>query len=135
MKFGGTSIANAPRMKNAARIVQRYSHGNKMVVVASAIGETTDQLIEIAELAKKGDLRRARKLLSKIQLSHVKIARMVAGRGETRELVSRLEQLNFELERTVEGIAHLRELTSRSRDYLLSFGERCASELHHELQS
>jgi aspartate kinase len=127
MKFGGTSLANASRMKNAARIIQRYSPGNKIVVVASAIGETTDQLIEIAELAKKGNLQQARKLLSKIQSSHLRIARMVAGRGETRDLVSRLDQLISELERTVEGIAHLRELTSRSRDYLLSFGERLST--------
>ncbi|HEV2120238.1 MAG TPA: aspartate kinase [Candidatus Bathyarchaeia archaeon] len=127
MKFGGTSIGSSLRIKNAARIVQRYSEGNKVVVVASAIGETTDQLIKISDLAKKGDLRRARKLLSKIEVSHLKIARMVASRGETRELVSRLEQLNLELERTVEGIAHLRELTSRSRDYLLSFGERLST--------
>jgi len=127
MKFGGTSLANAPRIRNASKIVQRYSRGNKVVVVASAIGKTTDQLIEIAEVAKKGDLRRTRKILSKIQLSHLKIARLVAVRGETRELVSRLEQLNSELERTVEGITHLRELTSRSRDYLLSFGERLST--------
>ncbi len=52
---------------------------------------------------------------------------MVAGRGETREFVAKIEQLNSELERTVEGIAHLRELTSRSRDYLLSFGERLSA--------
>ena len=127
MKFGGTSLASATRMKNAARIIQGYSPKNKVVVVASAIGNTTDQLTEIAELAKKGDLRRARKLLSKIQLSHLKIARIIAGRGETRELVAKIEQLNSELERTVEGIGHLRELTSRSRDYLLSFGERLSA--------
>ena len=124
MKFGGTTLANASRMKNAARIIQRYSPGNKIVTVASAIGETTDQLIEIAELAKKGNLRQARKLLTNIQASHLKIARLVAGKGGTRDLVSRLDQLNSELERTVEGVAHLRELTSRSRDFLLSFGER-----------
>jgi aspartate kinase len=127
MKFGGTSLANAARMKSAARIIQRHSQGNKVVVVASAIGETTDQLIEIAELARGGDLRRARKLLSKILVSHLKIAHAVAGRGETRELVAKIEQLNSELQRTVEGIAHLRELTSRSRDYLLSFGERLST--------
>jgi aspartate kinase len=127
MKFGGTSLANAPRIKNAARIVQRYSRGNEIIVVASAIGETTDQLIEIAELARKGELQRARKILSKIQVSHLKIARFVAGRRGTRELVSRLEQLNSELERTLEGVAHLRELTARSRDYLLSFGERLST--------
>jgi len=127
MKFGGTSLANAPRIKNAARIIQRSSQENKVVVVASAIGETTDQLVEIAELAKKGDLERARKLLNRITLSHLKIARLVAGRGDTRELVARLEQLSTDLERTMEGIAQLRELTSRSRDYLLSFGERLST--------
>jgi len=127
MKFGGTTLANASRMKNAARIIQRYSPGNKIVTVASAIGETTDQLIEIAELAKKGNLRQARKLLTNIQASHLKIARLVAGKGGTRDLVSRLDQLNSELERTVEGVAHLRELTSRSRDFLLSFGERIST--------
>ncbi len=127
MKFGGTSLTNAPRMKNAAKIIQRYSPKNKIVVVASAIGETTDQLIEIAELTKKGNLQHARKLLTKIQASHLKIARTVARRGEARDLVSRLNQLNSELERTVEGIAHLRELTPRSRDYLLSFGERLST--------
>ena len=127
MKFGGTSLANPPRIKNATRIVQQYSRGNRIVVVASAIGETTDQLIEVAHLAKKGDLYRARKLLSKIHMSHLKIARLVARRGETRELIAKIEQLNSELERTMEGIAHLRELTSRSRDYLLSFGERLST--------
>jgi aspartate kinase len=127
MKFGGTSLASAARMKNAARIIQRCHSQNKIVVVVSAIGETTDRLIEIAELAKKGDILRARKLFSKIQASHLKIAQSVASKGETRELVSRLEQLNSELGRTVEGIAHLRELTSRSRDYLLSFGERLSA--------
>ena len=127
MKFGGTSLANAPRVKNAALIIQQHSPRNKIVVVASAIGETTDQLVEIAELAKKGNLKQARKLLSKIQAYHLKIARIVSGRGGTRDLVSRLDQLNSELERTVEGIVHLRELTSRSRDYLLSFGERLST--------
>jgi aspartate kinase len=127
MKFGGTSLANSSRVKNAAKIIERYSPENRIVVVVSAIGETTDQLIEIAELAKKGNLQHAKKILSKIRASHLKIARLVAGRGETRDLVSRLDQLNSELERTVEGIAHLRELTSRSRDYLLSFGERLST--------
>jgi aspartate kinase len=127
MKFGGTSLANAARTRNVAKIVQRYSDGNKIVVVASAVGETTDQLIEIAELAKNGDLRGARKLVSRIQTDHLKIAGSAAGKRKTRELISSIERLNSELERTVEGIAHLRELTSRSRDYLLSFGERLSA--------
>ena len=127
MKFGGTSLSQASKMKNAARILKKFSTSNKIVAVASAIGETTDQLAEIGELAKKGDLKKARKLFSKVQTSHRKIASLIAGKARTRELLERIERLNSELERTVEGIAHLRELTPRSRDYLLSFGERLST--------
>jgi len=127
MKFGGTSLSQASKMKNAAKILQKFSPSNKIVAVASAMGETTDQLAEIGELAKKGELRKAKKILSKVQASHRKIVPLVAGRAGTRELLERIDGLNSELERTVEGIAHLRELTPRSRDYLLSFGERLST--------
>ena len=127
MKFGGTSLSQASKIKNAARILQKFSTSNKIVAVASAIGQTTDKLVEIGELARKGDAKKARKLLSKIQASHRKIVPLIAGKAGTRELLELIEHLNSELERTVEGIAHLRELTPRSRDYLLSFGERLST--------
>lgn len=48
-KFGGTSVANAERIKNVAnRIVESYKEGNQVVVVLSAQGDTTDELIEKA---------------------------------------------------------------------------------------
>ena len=46
-KFGGSSVANAERVNNVARIVtDTYKKGNKVVVVVSAQGDTTDDLIE-----------------------------------------------------------------------------------------
>lgn len=49
-KFGGTSVANAERVRNAAKkIVAEYDKGNKVVVVLSAQGDTTDELIEKAK--------------------------------------------------------------------------------------
>ncbi len=48
-KFGGTSVANAERIKAAAkRIVETYNAGNKVIVVVSARGQTTDELIDLA---------------------------------------------------------------------------------------
>ena len=45
-KFGGTSVANAERVFNVARIVtETYDKGNDVVVVVSAQGDTTDDLI------------------------------------------------------------------------------------------
>ena len=48
-KFGGSSVANADRVMNVARIVtDTYKVGNDVVVVVSAQGDTTDDLIEKA---------------------------------------------------------------------------------------
>jgi aspartate kinase len=48
-KFGGTSIADAAHIKAAAkRIIKTYSAGNKVVVVVSARGKMTDELLELA---------------------------------------------------------------------------------------
>ena len=48
-KFGGTSVANAERIKRVAqRVARTKDAGNKVVVVVSALGETTDELIELA---------------------------------------------------------------------------------------
>ncbi|HAN44468.1 MAG TPA: aspartate kinase, partial [Ruminococcaceae bacterium] len=48
-KFGGSSVANAQRIFNVASIItDAYSKGNSVVVVVSAQGDTTDDLIEKA---------------------------------------------------------------------------------------
>lgn len=48
-KFGGSSVANAERIKHVAQtIVNSYKEGNQVVVVLSAQGDTTDELIEKA---------------------------------------------------------------------------------------
>ncbi|MDX6647653.1 MAG: aspartate kinase, partial [Miltoncostaeaceae bacterium] len=49
MKFGGTSVANAERIKRAAeRIAARAEEGTRVVAVLSARGKTTDELIRMA---------------------------------------------------------------------------------------
>jgi aspartate kinase len=126
MKFGGSSLSTGSRVKSVARIVERFHEGNRVAVVVSALGETTDRLVEIGEYARKGDLRRARAIASRLENSHLRIAKSVRGRiGGPGE--SAVEGLLQDLKRTVEGISQLRELTPRSRDYLLSIGERLSA--------
>ncbi len=65
-KFGGSSVANAERVMNVARIVtDTYKNGNDVVVVVSAQGDTTDDLIEKAqEINPKASKREMDMLLS-----------------------------------------------------------------------
>lgn len=48
-KYGGSSVANPARIKNVAERILRYKHkGFRLVVVVSALGDTTDELIDLA---------------------------------------------------------------------------------------
>ena len=48
-KYGGTSVADVARIQNAAkRIVSTKKAGYDIVVIVSALGHTTDKLIELA---------------------------------------------------------------------------------------
>ncbi len=65
-KFGGSSVADKERVMNVARrIIETYKKSNSVVVVVSAQGDTTDDLIEKAkEIAKKPSKREMDMLLS-----------------------------------------------------------------------
>ena len=64
-KFGGSSVANAERVNNVADIVAKtYNDGNDVVVVVSAQGDTTDDLLAKAkEINPKGSKRELDQLL------------------------------------------------------------------------
>lgn len=65
-KYGGSSVANAERIFNVAkRIIEAYDKGNDVVVVLSAQGDTTDELIEkAAEINPNASRREMDMLLS-----------------------------------------------------------------------
>ena len=65
-KFGGTSVADADRLRNVARIItETYKKGNSVVAVLSAQGDTTDDLIEKAkEINPRASKREMDMLLS-----------------------------------------------------------------------
>ncbi|PMQ02525.1 MAG: aspartate kinase [Dictyoglomus sp. NZ13-RE01] len=53
-KYGGTSVGNIERIKKVAERIKKYhDQGHKLVVVVSAMGDTTDELIEMAEKINK----------------------------------------------------------------------------------
>jgi aspartate kinase len=66
MKFGGTSVADAERVRHAARrIVHAKEEGNRVVAVLSARGKTTDELLSMAyEVSERPDPREMDMLLS-----------------------------------------------------------------------
>ena len=65
-KFGGTSVADPPKIHNVAKaVIREKEKGNDVVVVVSAMGHTTDYLIKLAkEVTNNPDSREMDMLLS-----------------------------------------------------------------------
>ena len=52
-KYGGTSLSTASKIKNIAKNIHSESASNKIIVVLSAMGKTTDQLVSLSEKFSK----------------------------------------------------------------------------------
>jgi len=77
-KYGGSSVANAERIKNVARrVAATRDKGNQVVVVISAMGDTTDELLGLAaEITDHPDIREIDMLLSTGELVSVALLAM-----------------------------------------------------------
>jgi len=116
MKFGGSSVADAGRVRHVAGIVLPRL-GRKPVLVFSAMGDTTDHLLEAGDVAlQKGVVSIER--IEKHHFDTVKKLRLPD--ADRKEVAALLE----ELRRLLSGISLIRELTPRTKDFLVSFGER-----------
>ncbi|MCL2093677.1 MAG: aspartate kinase [Treponema sp.] len=116
MKFGGSSLANAERIRHVAGIVKAHLD-RQPILVLSAMGDTTDHLLGAGETA----LKEGRLSFQGIIDLHRRAAEdLQLGEGSMQEITSLLDELRDLLM----GISLLRELTGRTRDYLVSFGER-----------
>jgi len=116
MKFGGSSVADAGRIRHVAEIVQSQL-GRKPVLVFSAMGDTTDHLLEAGNAA----FQRGEVSIGQIERHHLDtIKKLRLPEADRKEAAALLE----ELRRLLSGISLIRELTPRTRDFLVSFGER-----------
>jgi aspartate kinase len=125
-KFGGTSVQDAEAMTRLAKII--YTRRSEQpIVVASAMGKTTNNLLEVAHLAAGGKRQEALDLLTKIKEKHLKEAQKM-GIAVAEDWVSETINAYFkDLRDLVKGLAALGELTPRIKDAIASFGERLST--------
>ncbi|MBN1441375.1 MAG: hypothetical protein JXA90_01640, partial [Planctomycetes bacterium] len=115
LKFGGTSVGGPDPIRRVGKIIEGCLD-RQPVVVVSAVGGITDQLFQLGELALRAEGWEKR--YEAVAEKHRWILEELALEKDL------LDVLLGELESLVRGISLIRELTPRTRDYLVSFGER-----------
>jgi aspartate kinase len=124
-KFGGTSVEDGPALERVAAIVSR-AMSQRPVVVVSAMGKTTNRLVEALECAVAGDESAAVERISRVQRDTLAIVHQFFGRDGDR-VGQRIATSFVELERMARAVSALRLVPPASRDQFLAHGELVAS--------
>jgi aspartate kinase len=135
MKFGGTSVGNAERYREVARLIQNHLD-LKPVAVVSAMSGTTDWLLNTARaLADSGSSPNptnpsAERLMAEFHARNMDVIAAAIQNPEIRAgVVSAVAGLLRQLLRLLTGIELLGELSPRSLDAVASYGEKISSQL------
>ncbi|HIP17093.1 MAG TPA: aspartate kinase, partial [Methanothermococcus okinawensis] len=130
MKFGGTSIGDGKKIRNVAKIITSKKRVDKdIVAVTSAMTQITNSLVNISKDALDvRDIDKINNFISKIKEKHEEAIEDAIEKETIKNDVKKIiYALIDELEKVLIGVAYLGELTPKSKDYILSFGERLSA--------
>ncbi|MEN3047812.1 MAG: aspartate kinase [Candidatus Caldarchaeales archaeon] len=129
-KFGGTSLGDGDRVLRVRSLIADGLRRNRLLVVCSAMGDTTDVLLSSLERAEAGDVEGAEELLGGLERSHLAAARRAVEEPAIRsEVEAFVRERVAELGKLVGSVALLRESTPRTRDLIASYGERLSTKI------
>jgi len=128
LKFGGTSVGSVQAIQQVFDIVQKQSNESKLVVVVSAMGGTTDVLINAGNYAATGD-ETYKELIKQVELRHLETVKALVPVQTQSSALSLIKKLCNEIEDLCNGIFLLGELSARTKDKLVSYGELMSSQM------
>ena len=129
MKFGGTSMGSAERMKVAAQIISEARAQRPVAIVVSAMSKITDLLLDTMRHAEGGDRSGMDQNLGTLRKRHEDACRELLPEAAQPAMRVRLEALIAEFQRIAEGMLLLGDRPIRSVDEAVAIGERLSSQL------
>lgn len=126
LKFGGTSVGTAKSLTNVKNIV--LGQQEPVIVVVSALGGITDQLIETSRLASIGDAS-YKDSFQRMVDRHLALIDDLIPEGQKEPLEKEIRQLMSELENIFTGLFLIKDLSPKTSDTIVSYGERLSSRI------
>ena len=127
MKFGGTSVGSVDSILSVKRIVEAQQE--PVIVVVSALGGITDQLIRTGKMAVEGDPL-YQKSFWEIAQRHEDMINAVIEDGKVRRaLLAIVHDLLEELRSIYQGVYLIHDLSPKTLAAIVSYGERISSRI------
>lgn len=128
LKFGGTSVGSADNIKRVISIVREKIKTDRTIVVVSALGGTTDALLNAGRTAAAGN-EQYREMLLQVEQRHLEAVKTLIPVQQQSHELSLVKKLCNDLEDLCTGVFLLGEFSARTCDRMLSYGELLSSQI------
>ena len=128
LKFGGSSVADAERIRGVTDIIAQAARADRIAVVLSAMKGVTDLLVSAAHSSERGS-DGYKQVLDGIRTRHFEAVRALMAPADQAAVLTPLAIMCNELEEILHGVELIRECSARTMDLVMSFGERLSCRL------
>lgn len=129
LKFGGTSVGSVASILSLQKIVEKEAKHQPIIVVVSALGGITDQLIATSQLALKGDEGWRNEFDSIVARHHKMIDAIITDPHDRESLFNNVDSLFEQLQSIYYGVFLIHDLSHKTEDTIVSYGERLSSRI------
>ena len=127
LKFGGTSVGSVESIRQIQHIINQQT--DDCVVVVSALGGITDQLLKAAQLALQSD-EAYMEVYQMIRQRHLDMANALIDNTTMRQMLCHeLERILEELRSILFGVHLVKDLSAKSEAVIVSYGEQLSSRI------
>lgn len=128
MKFGGGALRDAAGIEQVAKVTRScVDKKNEIILVVSALGGVTDALVDTMKHITSARKNWIDNVIDSLASIHIGAIRSIGDEKITQRAIKTVRGQLDELKNVLLGMTHVGELTPRSRDLLLSFGERLST--------
>ena len=127
LKFGGTSVGSKESILSLKHIVEEQAE--KVIVVVSALGGITDQLINTSKMALKGDEEYRKQFEQIVERHHKMVNDVITDEEKRNKLMPLLNSLLDELKSIYYGVYLIGDLSEKTQAAIVSYGERLSSHI------
>lgn len=127
LKFGGTSVGSVSSILSLKSIVEKEAKHQKVIVVVSALGGITDQLIKTSEMALVGNENWRIEFEDMVNRHHKMIDTIITDLSSREALFNAVDALFEQLHSIFYGVFLIHDLGTKTQDTIVSYGERLSS--------
>lgn len=129
LKFGGTSVGSVKSILSLKRIVEKEAQRQPVIVVVSALGGITDQLLSTSQLVLKGDETWKDEFSEMVNRHHQLIDTVITDSHNRIDLFNIVDALFDQLRSIYFGVFLIHDLSEKTQDVIVSYGERLSSNI------